>query len=85
MAIPAKCSENFLETELDGEILLVDLEGGQLMSMAGTARAIWQLIDGTRSEEDIVSALLDRYRGVSRKEVSAFLDDLERSDIVVRG
>ena len=84
MAIPTK-TDTFLETEVDGEILLVDLAGGELMSMTGTARAIWLLIDGRRSDTTIVKELEKDHDGVEAREVADFLGQLATAGLISRG
>ena len=51
-----KCPENFAETEIDDEIVLMCLTNGDFFSIKDSALAIWNLIDGQRDR----SALLDR-------------------------
>ncbi|MCA0903367.1 PqqD family protein [Qipengyuania aquimaris] len=52
-----KLTGNFIATEVGDEILLIDLDGGELFSLSGTARAIWDAIDGRRDAKAIAAAL----------------------------
>jgi pyrroloquinoline quinone biosynthesis protein D len=61
MAVPRKLTQNFAATEVDDEVLIVDLEGGELFSLSGTGRAIWQLIDGRRDIPAIAAELGRHY------------------------
>lgn len=61
MATPRKLAANFVATELDGEMLIVDMKGGELLSLEGAGAAIWRLIDGQRSMEAIIADLEAEY------------------------
>ena len=82
-----KRSENFVETRIDDEILLVDLDGGELLSLSGTGCELWALIDGSRNEADIARALADRYDAepsIVEDDVGLCLADLEAAGLVER-
>lgn len=84
MAIPRKLTQNFVETEIDDEVLLVDLDGGELLSLSGTARAIWRAIDGVREETAIVARIGDAYApqtGMAR-EIADFLSELRAARLI---
>ena len=88
MAIPRKLTANFVATEVDDEVLIVDLDGGLLFSLDGTARAIWHEIDGTASVEQIAARLTGGYEigGVDvARDVAEFVRDLEAAKIVDLG
>lgn len=57
MAVLKKLKDNFVATQVDDEVLIVDLEGGELFSLSGTGRAVWEAIDGKR-DADAITALL---------------------------
>lgn len=57
MAAPRKLLDRFVETAVDDEILLVDMEGGVLFALDGTAAAIWRSIDGQRDCAAMAAAL----------------------------
>ncbi|QKG70829.1 PqqD family protein [Erythrobacter mangrovi] len=61
MSAVRKLAGNFVETDVDDEVLIVDLEGGELFSLRGTARDTWRLIDGQRSLDEIVASLAGEY------------------------
>lgn len=78
-----KCMDQFIETEIDDEAVLMHLDSGDFFSLAGTALAIWQLVDGTRDRDAIVAALVAEY-GADSSEVG---DDVDRfaSELVELG
>lgn len=85
MSVPRKLTANFVATRVDDEILIVDLDGGELLSLEGTGRAVWELIDGVRSEADIVAALSEAYdaeRALLMRDVEALLAELENAALV---
>ena len=57
MAVLKKLKDNFVATQVDDEVLIVDLDGGELFSLSGTGRAVWEAIDGKR-DADAIAALL---------------------------
>ena len=82
-----KRTENYAETKVDDEILLVDLDGGELFSLSGTAAAIWELIDGTRDETAILSQLAQSYAIEAKavqEEIEQFVAELERAALIAR-
>ena len=87
MSTLRKRSENFVATTLGEEVLIVDLDGGELFSLSGTARAVWDAIDGKRSEADVASAMAHSHEGELaqiRADVAALINDLEKAALVER-
>lgn len=85
MTKPRKITANYVETEIDDEILLVDLDGGELFSLSGTGREVWKMIDGERSAEAIAEALGREFSApieTIERDVSALIRDLEQSGLV---
>lgn len=86
MAIPRKLSENFVATEVDDEVLIVDLDGGLLFSLSGSARAVWQAIDGVSDARDIARQMADRHHGdpaTIAEDVEELLAELQAAALVV--
>ena len=87
MTVPRKLTANFVATQVDDELLIVDLDGGQLLSLSGTALEIWALIDGEAGEDAIIAALAERYaaaRDEIAADVAALLADLESAALILR-
>lgn len=84
----AKLAENFSETAIDDEIVVMNLANGNFYSLTGTGRAIWLLIDGTRDPASIVAELAADY-GVAADaiadEVAAFIADLTAAGLIRHG
>lgn len=56
-----KLTDRFTETAIDDEVVVMSLNSGDFFSLTGTARTIWQLIDGARSRDQLLGALADKY------------------------
>ena len=59
--IPRKILQRFVETEIDGEAVIMNLDTGHFHALKDTGLAIWRLIDGKRSVTAIIAALLETY------------------------
>lgn len=85
MAAPRKLTDRYIETEVDGEVLLIDMDGGELFAMDGTAAAAWRLMDGERSLADIAAALGTHFAGdpqVIVRDCAALVDELAAAGLV---
>lgn len=84
-AVLAKLADNFSETAIDDEIVVMNLANGNFYSLTGTGRAIWLLIDGSRDLAAIITALAADY-GVEAAgiagEVEAFVADLTAAGLI---
>lgn len=78
-------TDQFVETEIDGEIALMNHETGKFYTLAGTAVRTWQLIkDGVRLE-DVVATLSREYEVEPQKcleDIQTMLGDLERGGLI---
>lgn len=78
-------NSNALWTELDGQLVLMDIETGAYFEMAGVGGDIWRFLESPRSESEIVDSIVERYR-VERpdceQDVRAFLDKLVAARMV---
>ena len=68
-----KAAERFSETTIDTETVVMDLDSGDFFSLTGTAAAVWQRIDGTRSREALLAELVIEY-GQRPEEIAADVD-----------
>jgi hypothetical protein len=70
---------------LDTEALVVDVNAGTLYPLNSVAARIWELCDGARSVEDIVSELareFDADEDVIRRDAERFIQDLTSARLV---
>jgi pyrroloquinoline quinone biosynthesis protein D len=80
-----KCPDRFIETEIDDEAVLMDLDSGDFFSLAGTALAIWQRLDGARGRDAIVAELAAAYDAEPAQiadDFDAFTADLKALGIL---
>ena len=86
MPVPRKLTANFVATEVDHELLIVDLDGGLLFSLEGSAREVWHAIDGVASEAEIASRMASAHEGDSAA-IAADVHELlgELADVALIG
>ena len=72
-------------TDLNGEIVMMDLEKGRYFSLNGVGSRIWEIIESPIEINKIVDCLLEEY-DVSRNEceenVLEFLGKLDDANII---
>ena len=81
----SKRTQAFSETEIDGEVVVMDLDRGDFFSLTGTAAAIWQRIDGNRSRAALITELAaeyDRAPDEVAADVDAFLAQLGAAGLI---
>lgn len=74
-----KRDDRYIATEVDDELILLDMEGGELFSLTGTGREIWEAIDGTRDADAIIAEVAGGYDGdkdAIESDVRTFLKEL---------
>lgn len=59
MTIYRKCEGRYVETEVDGELVLMNTATGRFFALEDSALAIWRAIDGERD----VAAIADDMAG----------------------
>ncbi|MXO62959.1 PqqD family protein [Qipengyuania oceanensis] len=85
MATPRKLTDNFVATTVDDEIVIVDMAGGELFSLKGTARAVWEAIDGDTPVDAIAQAMAARYDVTPDEagaDIAALVGELEAAGLV---
>lgn len=72
-------------SEAEGRVALLNLSAERPVVLSGSAAVIWGLIDGERTEPDILVELLDLYPSEDPKVIEAqlasFLVELERQGL----
>jgi hypothetical protein len=80
-----KKMDNFLERELDDEIIVLSPEGNVLHSFEGSARFIWDLIDGLNTIDAILDSIINEYQvepGTARNDLERFLIELQDLSLI---
>jgi hypothetical protein len=78
-------STEHVETEVDGEVVLMQYSSGAFFAMDDTARAVWHQIEDGRTVQEIIEHLADVFDGeasVIEADTVAFLRDLESNGLV---
>ncbi len=53
--IPSKAEDNYVETEVDGERVIMQIDKGFFFTLNDTSEAIWGAIDGKTDMNGIIS------------------------------
>ena len=86
-------SEDVVARDIQGELILVPLTAGvgdmedTIFSLNATGRAIWKLLNGTRSLEEIGLCLCAEYRGPAasiKRDIEGLVDELLKRKMVVK-
>ena len=75
-------------TDLNGDIVMMDLEKGKYFSLNGVGSRIWNLVEEPVKVSNVVDSLLEEYdigRDECEEQVLQFLGKLEREQILVIG
>lgn len=86
MTAIAKAEGRYSETEIDDEVVVMNLENGEFFSLTGTARAIWRLIDGSRGRDQLLTALAAEFAAEPAEiaaDLDPFLAQLARAGLIV--
>jgi pyrroloquinoline quinone biosynthesis protein D len=81
-----KATNQFAETILDDEVVLMNIDSGSFHALKGTGLAIWYLIDGQRDLVAIQTELQARYAVTAEAcapQVREFVDDLAKAGFVI--
>lgn len=81
-----KTSEVSVETELDGEIALMNIDSGEFFALKDTGLAIWRRIDGMADQLSIVQALCAEYDvepATCMEQVKRFCQNLLDAGLIV--
>ncbi len=88
MTIYRKCEGSYVETEVDGELVLMNTATGRFFALEDSALAIWRAIDGERDIAAIAADLADRF-GTDAATVTSdsgeFLAELVEAGLVQAG
>lgn len=74
-----------VRTESANRVALLHLDANQPVVLEGTAAAIWELIDGERTEQEILAELEARFEDESGQmyaQVADFLGHLQKQHLI---
>lgn len=82
-----KLVDRFTETDIDEEIVIMQLSSGEFFSLSETASAIWRLLDGYRDRAALIAALTEEFGidpNLIAAEVDEFLLQLREAGLIAR-
>lgn len=77
--------EELVYQELDGEMVLLNMQSGQYFGIDEIGSKIWALLEEKVMPVDIVQRLVAEYEvseKVCQQQVAAFLDELEKEGLI---
>lgn len=80
-----KAQGKFAETEIDLEIVLMQIDTGIFYSLSGSARAVWRLLDLHSDKASVMAALSKEYdlsEVSSEVEIEEFLISLSEAGMI---
>jgi pyrroloquinoline quinone biosynthesis protein D len=86
MTILTKATAQFAETSIDDELVLMNIDTGSFHALKGTGLAIWNLIDGARTNQAITRELAARYAVDQQQceaELATFVGQLTKAGFLV--
>jgi hypothetical protein len=72
--------------QIDGELVLLNIEGKELLGLNPVGARIWDLIDGTRAVDEIVDVLAGEFEATHdqlARDVDGFLAQLVAAGAVL--
>jgi pyrroloquinoline quinone biosynthesis protein D len=87
MSAIARAEGHYSETEIDAEVVVMNLSSGEFFSLTGTGREIWRLIDGTRDRDSLLARLVQVFAAEPAEiaaDLDQFLDQLAGAGLIVR-
>lgn len=78
-------SDNSIESTIDGDIVLMNLDNNEYYSMDDIGSAIWNMLNEPRSINSLIEELMKQYkvdREVCAKDTMKFLEQLYDKGII---
>lgn len=69
----AKLTDRFTETGIDDETVVMNIDTGEFYALRDSGKVIWELIDGVRDRDALLSALAGEF-GCGIDEIAADVD-----------
>ena len=78
-------TSNFLDTQLDDEIIMLQMETGKIFAVSDSAKFIWQQLVEPVTIKNLIEQLIEIYdieTGRCRDEVICYIDELMKQGFV---
>ena len=56
-----KLADRFVETAIDDETVVMDMDSAEFFSLNETAGTVWRAIDGMRTRDEVIAAVAAEY------------------------
>ena len=76
---------DLIETDVDDETIIVQLDKGELFSVEGSAKAIWRELDRAPTRKELLARLADEYDvdpAAIADDVDSFLEQARNAGLV---
>lgn len=78
--------KDLLSTNLDDDVVVMNIDSGLYYGMEKTAQRIWDLLENAQTLESLISILSQEYKvepAVCRADIQQFVQDLVEEGLVV--
>jgi hypothetical protein len=79
-------SESFVFNEIEGEIVMMNIETGAYASLNETGKSIWELLETPKTFEELIESLMEEYDVTEEQckiSVSSFLDKMKHANAII--
>lgn len=79
--------EEYDSVDIDGEVVMMDLNRGKYYGFNDVGSCIWQLIKKPMVVKDVINILISEYNiqmQVCTETVTKFLDQLEQEELIIK-
>ena len=85
---PIRVADRTFHGEVDGDVVVANLDSGTVVKLSGAAGDIWRVVSGSGSLEDAVADLVQRFDadpGTLRADAEAVVEDFLSRGLLMRG
>jgi hypothetical protein len=85
--IPYRITANASNRKVCDDVFILNRDTGNIHTLSETGNVVWELMKKEASPDDIVSAITAEYdvdRATAERDVSAFLEKLEKKGFAAR-
>ncbi len=78
--------ENYIANEIDGEVVMMNIETGLYVSLNNTGKSIWNILDEPTSIENIIEYLINKYTITKEQcitDVIPFIEEMLKQEILI--
>lgn len=88
MVIITKNKNKFVETRIDNEVVLMNVDNGNFYALKSTGLAIWDIIETKSNRASVINALTLKFlvaNDLCETDVDAFLSEMVEAGFVTLG